>query len=246
MKPEHECDLPDELALEEAEARPPWRKILLLGIVAGVFLAIVYYSPLREYLSRIKEISAWIRGLGWFAPLALTVIVAVLVGIGFPRLVLCAIAGMALGFWWGLISAQVGTLAGNYALFLLARTGGGEWARRYIARSGRLHAFIHEEGLMGVILARQLPIPGLLVNLALGLMALRHRDFLVGTALGQLPEAVPCTLIGAGLIGSSFGNSVWVIGLAVALAVVLWIGLRRFLRSRAPETIVKHEGSARL
>ncbi|MGA2660485.1 MAG: hypothetical protein ABSH34_23545, partial [Verrucomicrobiota bacterium] len=72
---------------------------------------------------------------------------------------------------------------------------------------------------------RQLPVPGLLVNLACALFPLRHRDFLIGTLLGQLPEAVPCTLIGAGAL-----KGAGLIGLGVAVAVVAWIGLRRLLR----------------
>ncbi len=107
----------------------------------------------------------------------------------------------------------------------------------YVSKRGRLQSFILQEGVMGVILARQLPVPGLLVNLMLGLVALRHRDFLIGTAVGQLPEAVPCTLIGAGLLESSFGHSVWVIGLAVAVAVLFWIGLRRLLRRETAEVL---------
>jgi uncharacterized membrane protein YdjX (TVP38/TMEM64 family) len=230
---EDEFHLRTESALAEAEAKPPWRKILFLALLAGMLLAIVYVSPLRDYLGRLKEVSASIRGLGWLAPFVFTVSVAILVAVGFPRLILCVIAGMALGFWSGLIWTQLGTLVGNYALFLIVRFGGGDWARRYVSKRARLHAFIQQEGLMGVILARQLPVPGLLVNLTLGLVALRHRDFLIGTALGQLPEAVPCTLIGAGLLKSSFGHSVWIIGLAAAVAVVFWISLRRLLRTRA-------------
>ncbi len=220
--------VPDELA--QAEARRPWRKIVVLGIIAGVLLGIVYLSPLREYLGRVRELSLSIRSFGLLAPVVLTLAIAVLVGLGFPRLPLCVLAGMALGFWWGLLWAQVGTLIGNYALFLAARRGAGDWAQRYLARHNKLRSLIHQEGLSGVILARQLPLPGLFINLAFALVSIRHRDFLLGTAIGQLPEAVPCTLIGAGVIQNSFLKSAWVIALAVALAVLVWIGLRRSLQ----------------
>jgi uncharacterized membrane protein YdjX (TVP38/TMEM64 family) len=84
-----------------------------------------------------------------------------------------------------------------------------------------------------VILARQLPVPGLFVNLGFGLFSIRHRDFLLGTAIGQLPEAIPCTLIGAGVLKGSFGKSAGLIGLAVAFAVIVWISVRWMLRSEA-------------
>jgi uncharacterized membrane protein YdjX (TVP38/TMEM64 family) len=188
-------------------------------------LALVYLSPLRAWLGRLREISGQIRGLGVLAPLAVMVSIAVLVAVGFPRLVLCAIAGMALGFWSGLVWAQLGTLLGNYATFLVARFAARQWAEHYLSKRGKLHTLVQREGIAGVILARQLPVPGLLVNLACALFPLRHRDFLIGTLLGQLPEAVPCTLIGAGAL-----KGAGLIGLGVAVAVVAWIGLRRLLR----------------
>jgi uncharacterized membrane protein YdjX (TVP38/TMEM64 family) len=217
----------------EPELKPSWRKVLLLAVVVCGLLAVVYLSPLREYLGRLHELSDYLRGLGFLAPLVLTLSVAVLVAVGFPRLLFCVIAGMALGFWSGLLWTQLGTLLGNYAVFLMARYSAREWMRRYLSKRSRLQRLIRREVFAGVILARQLPVPGLLVNLGCGLLAVRHRHFLVGTAVGQLPEAIPCTLIGAGVLGASFAKSVGAIGVAVVLAVAVWLGLRWALKSKS-------------
>jgi uncharacterized membrane protein YdjX (TVP38/TMEM64 family) len=174
----------------------------------------------------MHELSAFIHGLGWRAPFLFTITVAILVALGFPRLLLCVLAGMAFGFWPGLVWAQLGTLIGNYVVFLVARSGGKSWAERYFARHAKVHNFVEREGISGVILARQLPVPGLLINLACGLFAIRRRDFLLGTIIGQLPEAVPCTLIGAGVLEASFKKSLGLISLGVAAAVLVWFGLR--------------------
>jgi uncharacterized membrane protein YdjX (TVP38/TMEM64 family) len=202
----------------------------LLAIGVGVLLTVVYLSPLRDYAGRAREIRAYLRGFGLWAPLVLAGGIAVLVAVGFPRLLFCVLAGMTLGFWQGLFWAQLGTLVGNYAVFMVARFGGGAWVQAYVARRGKLHGLVRQEGIAGVILARQLPLPGLLINLACGLLSLRHRDFLVGTVVGQLPEAIPCTLIGAGVIAASFSRTVGAISLAVIFAVLLWAGLRVWLR----------------
>jgi uncharacterized membrane protein YdjX (TVP38/TMEM64 family) len=193
---------------------------------------VVYLSPLREYLSRMQELSQSIRDFGPLAPLVLTLSVAVLVAVGFPRLLFCVLAGMALGFWSGLLWTQLGTLLGNYAVFVLSRHGGGDWARRYLSKRGRLHNLVHREGIPGVILARQLPVPGLIINLVCGLFPIRQRDYLIGTIIGQLPAAVPCTLIGAGLIKASFKQSLGAIALAVVFTVAVWLGLRWLLRRK--------------
>jgi uncharacterized membrane protein YdjX (TVP38/TMEM64 family) len=221
---------------ESAQGGPsgqaPWRRTVVLAAIAGVVLALVWLSPLRGWLGRWREVSGQIRGLGVLAPLGVMAGVAVLVGLGFSRLLLCFIAGMALGFWSGLLWAQLGTLAGNYATFLVARFLARGWAEQYLSKRGKVHTLLQRNGIAGVVLARQMPVPGLVVNLACALFPLRHRDFLIGTLIGQLPEAVPCTLIGAGALGGSFGKSVWVIGLAAAVAVAGWIAVRRLLRGR--------------
>jgi uncharacterized membrane protein YdjX (TVP38/TMEM64 family) len=218
----------------EVEAGLPWRKIAVLAVVAVVLLTVINLSPLRHYLGHLQDLSDRIRGLGWMAPLALMLGVAVLVAVGFPRLALCVVAGMALGFWSGLLWAQLGTLLGNYATFLAVRAGSGDWAQHYLSRRGRLRNLIRLEGISGVILARQLPLPGLVVNLALGVFPIRHRDFVIGTIIGQLPQAIPCTLIGAGAVAASFAGSVGVIGLAVIVAVLAWLGLRWWVRRQRP------------
>lgn len=229
---------PPLASLEQPEAPPlrvPWRNLLWLALFAAVLLAVVYLTPLRSYLSQVRfgVISELVKSLGLWAPLVLTLGVAALVAVGFPRLLFCVIAGMALGFWSGLFYAQVGTLLGNYAIFLIARRGGRDWARHYLAKRGRLHSLVQREGISGVILARQLPVPGLLINLACGLFSVRQRDFLLGTVLGQLPEAVPCTLIGAGALQPSFTKSFGTISLGVIAAVLAWMALRWALRREA-------------
>jgi uncharacterized membrane protein YdjX (TVP38/TMEM64 family) len=218
-----------EPAENEAEIKPPLRKALVLVLVMGLLLLIVYISPLRHYQEHARELSDGLRKMGFLAPLVTTVGVALLVTAGFPRLIFCVIAGMALGFWQGLIWAQLGTLAGNYMLFLLIRAGGGDWGKRYLSRHGGF-TFAQTEGIATVILARQLPVPGLVVNLALGLSGIKHRHFLIGTAVGQLPEAIPCTLIGAGAIQSSLAQSAGTVGLAVLVLALMWIGVRFILR----------------
>ncbi len=89
--------------------------------------------------------------------------------------------------------------------------------------------------MAGVILARQIPIHGTLINFCLGLSRVKHRHFLIGTAIGMLPEAIPVALVGAGLVKSSLKESAGVLGLAVVAFVLLWMGSAyafRRLRSR--------------
>jgi uncharacterized membrane protein YdjX (TVP38/TMEM64 family) len=219
-----------EVHHDEPEPRPSWKKMVGLALIALALFSIVYFSPLHVYLSHWREVSDQIRSFGALGPLVLTLGVALLVGIGFPRLVFCVIAGMAFGFWSGLLWAQLGTLIGNYAVFVVVRAKGRDWAQRFISRRARLQGIVQHQGVLGVVLARQVPLPGMLINLACAFLPITHSNFLLGTLIGQLPQAIPCTLIGAGVLQQSFAKSVSLIGLAVAVAILAWLGLRLALR----------------
>ncbi len=209
-----------------------WIKLVIFAVVVVVLLCVVYFSPLRDYLVHWQDLSQKIRSFGALAPLVLTLIVALSVAVGFPRSVLCIVSGMALGFWSGLFWAQLGTLLGNYVLFLVARVFGRDWADRMVTKRAGLLRFSQERGVTGVFMARQLPLPGLIINLLCALLPIRQRDFLLGTIIGQLPQAIPLTLIGTGVLQASFKKSVELVGLAIALALAAWFVVGRALRRK--------------
>ena len=216
--------------LSDPKQQRSWIKLVISAVVVGVLLGVVYFSPLKDYLRRAQDLSQQIRSFGALAPLVLTLIVALLAAVGFPRSVLCILAGMALGFWSGLFWAQLGTLLGNYVLFLVARGFGRDWADRIVRKRAGLLRFSQERGITGVFLARQLPLPGLIINLLCAVLPVRQRDFLLGTIMGQLPQAIPCTLIGAGILQVSFEKGIALIGLAVVVAFAAWFVVGQALR----------------
>ncbi len=149
-------------------------------------------------------------------------IVAVLV-VDVPRLLFCTAAGMVFGFWPGLIAAQIGTLLGTYSAFLVIRWSDRDHALRRFPRLNRLAGLVQGQGVVGVILLRQLPLHGTITNLCLGLSRVKHRDYLIGSAIGMLTEAIPATLIGTGMVKGSFTDSVRYIVMAVIAASVIWM-----------------------
>lgn len=218
---------PDEGAPAHAAAgfRGVWKIALLLAAVL-IALTVVYVTPLKELMSKPAEASARLRQMGWMAPAAFTLVVAVLVAVGVPRLLLCLIGGMAFGFLQGLLWAQIGTLIGAYGSFVVARWSGHRTLLQKWPVLRRYEHALSKGGIWTVVLAKQLPINGFLVNAILALTRITHRDFLVGTAIGVFPEAVPATLIGAGAVQGSFGRSALYISMAVALFAVVALILR--------------------
>jgi uncharacterized membrane protein YdjX (TVP38/TMEM64 family) len=204
--------------------------VITLAVVAAAF-ALVYFTPARGYLANIQRVKIWLLSLGWLGPATWMGMVFVLVAAGMPRLVFCPVGGLVFGFRYGLLWTQVATLAGYYALFLFVRWGGRDFVLRHWPRVGRLkkHFHGHSAALM-VFAVRQLPISGLIINFLLGLSPIRHRHFLLGTALGILPEAIPFTLVASGVFKLKGRNTPLYIVAAVGILLLVCASLWYFSR----------------
>jgi len=215
--------LPPSEVMDDSDAGS-FRRVILLASVLLVLAALAYFVPFRSWLRGSGQVSLALHAMGiWMYP-ACVAAVAILVACGVPRLLLCALSGMLLSFLPGLLVVQAGTLLGYYAVFLFSRWGGRDWALRRFPALKKWASLVHEHGTIGVILIRQLPVHGTIVNLALGVSHVRHRHFLIGTFFGALPEAIPATLAGAGLVKGSIKLTVGYLTIALVVLGVLWIG----------------------
>jgi len=202
----------------------------MLVVVAAAF-GLVYFTPAREYLRNIQNIKYWLLSLGWVGPAVWIGIVFVLVSAGMPRLLFCPIGGLAFGFWRGLLWTQVATLAGYYVLFLFVRWGGQDFVLRHWPHLGRLRRlFRGHSAALGVFAVRQLPISGLIINFLLALSPIRHHHFLLGTAFGILPQAIPFTLVASGMFKLTGRNTPFYIAAAVGMLLLVCASLWYFSR----------------
>jgi uncharacterized membrane protein YdjX (TVP38/TMEM64 family) len=221
------------MAFQIYTARPriadfPLKPLIMLGVMAALFL-LVHITPVRNYLGDIQSVKRWLVSLGCMGPVVWMGIVFMLVIAGTPRLLFCPISGLAFGFWHGLLWTQMPTLAGYYVLFLFVRWGGKGFVLRRWPRVGRFkdHFNGHSATLL-VFGVRQLPMSGLIINFLLGLSPIRHRDFLLGTVFGILPEAIPFTLVASGTLKLTSQNTPLYVGAAVVLLLFMCTGLWYF------------------
>jgi uncharacterized membrane protein YdjX (TVP38/TMEM64 family) len=236
--------------------RPKGRKrkalirLVLVLVVLAVATASARFVPVREWLRdpghitippQVTQALAWLGF--WVYPVS-TFVIAVLVAAGVPRLAFCILGGFIFGFWPALLINEVATVLAYYWVFLFVRWGGRDLVMRRWPKLQRWTGFVDKQGTMGVVLVRQLPIHGTVINLCLGLSHLKHRQFLVGTAMGVIPEAIPTTLLGvsiaAGTKNASLQGSAVYIVLAVGVFALVWIG-GRYLMKRMKGT---SEGAA--
>ncbi len=208
----------------------PLKLLIMLGVMVTLFL-LVYITPLRKYLNNIQSVKWWLLSLGWLGPTVWMGIVFILVAAGTPRLLFCPIGGLAFGFWQGLLWTQLPTLAGYYATFLFVRWGGRDFVLRRWPSIGRLEYHFHGHSTALLVFAvRQVPMSGLIINFMLALSPIRHRHFLLGTAFGILPEAIPFTLIASGTFKPNSQNLLLYVVAGAGLLLLVCIGLRYFSR----------------
>ena len=204
--------------------------VLLGGLLAlGVLTAL---PPVRHViLDNQLRIKQFIHDFGPWGPVVFTASVAVLVGCGLPRLAFHFLGGALFAFWGGLLWSSIGTMLGYSIVFFAVRQLG---LRQLILRKhpawAKLAAKLKHNTVPAVILFRQIPLPGLVMNAVLGLSPIRRREFFLGTGIGLLPQAVPMVLIGSGLRKEDLGQTVLYLFGGFALFIAAWIAWGAYAR----------------
>jgi len=196
------------------------REWIWLAVIAAALIA-TYLSPLREHLTHATVLREDLARFGGWAPAVFVVVMTGLTATGFPRMALYPVAGMAFGLAPGLLWSMIATVAGAFTTFLYARWAGRSLVMKKWPALARLSTRLDARGFLSVALIRQLPSPGFLTNLLFGISAVRTRCFLLGTALGALPSAIPATMLGSSLSGATDQQRiVTAIGALVAMGVL--------------------------
>ena len=198
-------------------------RVLIVALVLIAAALVIHLTPIRGYLADVQHLREKLLGLGIAVYPVTIVVVALLLACGVPRLPIHFAGGAIFGLWIGFLLTFLGALLGHYAMFVFMRWGGRDWVLRRWPSMRRWADAVHEHGIVGVLLARQLPLHSMMVNLCLALSSIGHSDFLIGTALGIIPEAIAATLIGAGLMKTSLAASSTYLALAAGAFAAIWI-----------------------
>ena len=175
------------------------KAILLAAFVVGA-MAVVRFSPLREYANpsnfdqlrvRLSEFHAW-------APIVFLVGGAVAITLGAPRSIVSILGGMAFGFLAGTSLALGASLLGSIVIFLLARWLGRSFFKHRVGKYLKtIRGLGQVDGFLLVVLLRQLPLTCMLVNVLIGLTSVSTGVFFLGSIVGLLPEAAIFSLFGS-------------------------------------------------
>ncbi len=138
-----------------------------------------------------------------------------------PRTLLAIVAGLLFGVGWGIFWAEIGSVAGAAAGFLVARYVGAELIDRERARVGPIIERVEHGGWRAVAMLRLIPVmPHSLANYGLGLTRLPLGAYVFGSLVGQLPMTIAYVDLGAAGGRLMLGNADWLEPTLIGLAAL--------------------------
>jgi uncharacterized membrane protein YdjX (TVP38/TMEM64 family) len=170
---------------EETAARAGW------GRWAGVALAVVVLAVVAPRLGEaLPRLFAWVEGLGAWGPIAYIALYVLATVLVVPGALVTLAGGAIFGLAEGTAWVFVGAVIGSGLAFLIGRYLARDAVATRISRFERFAAVdraVGRDGLRMVFLLRLSPIfPFSLLNYALGLTAVRFRDYMLA-AVCMLP-----------------------------------------------------------
>ncbi len=210
-------------------ARDILRTIFLALTISGL-LALAHYSGLSEYLDldKLPLLQEKLSGLPWLVNrICFVVLGALVIVCGLGRSVLSLAGGIFYGTFWGTTFSVLAALLGSLLIFAFVRQLG---RPRFLAKVSdhleKADKLVAENGFIAVILIRQLPLACLLINILLALTRVTLTEFILGSLIGFLPEALIFALYGSSAHGGFFSK----VTTASILLVLIVIGIKLLLK----------------
>jgi len=205
----------------EADTKKETRRLVLGVCIIAALVILLPMSPWKHWLAEAQNLKARIGEYGWKAYGVFISASIVGIAVGVPRLALCGLGGMLFGFVNGLLASQFAGVAGSYGAFLLTRQWAPKaWIQRKLEGSERLRNLLEHPTIGSIFIARQLPVPGLVPNILLGILHTRHSTFLIGTFLGYLPSNIPVALAGSSMGKDSLAKAIAQVSLSMVILAI--------------------------
>lgn len=238
-KPAYEPEEPDISISNQVEQETSralnkeTRQVLLAVLLVAAFMALAHFTPLKAWITNVQIWKNLVREFGWGAHAVFVAACAGVVMLGVPRLPLCAVAGLIFGFGEGLALSLAGSTCGSYGAFVLSRHGFRRAAESRAEKWPWLKKLLTKPSIMRLFWVRQLMVPGLVLNVLLGMTPVKHGRFLLGTLMGYMPLNVAFSLVGSGLGKGSLTHTIAQLLAAMAVInIAAWLVYRVMKKQR--------------
>jgi uncharacterized membrane protein YdjX (TVP38/TMEM64 family) len=232
-----------EFAPDTSAPIMPGRRVLALLCVVFAGLALAWtYTPLAHLVTR-QNVIEWGEAFSQLAWAPLLVILAYTPAsyAMFPRWFITMVSVLAFGPWRGFAYGMCGMILAAVVSYAPGRLVRRDTVRRLAGpRLNRMSAALYHRGALAVAIVRMIPIaPFVVVNLVMGAMRIRLRDFVLGSLVGIVPGMLAATVLSeqlSRLLVKPAQINGWLIAVAVVLMVTIVYFGQRWLRRLDRET----------
>jgi uncharacterized membrane protein YdjX (TVP38/TMEM64 family) len=175
-------------------------KILLITCPIAIAIVAAKYFQLQQL---IYTALAWIKTLGYLAPVAFIGSYNLATILLIPGSLLTLGGGFIFGVVWGSVYVLIAATLGATFAFLIGRYLSRNWVRQQLDKYPKfkaIEAAVSKEGLKVVLLTRLSPVfPFNLLNYAFGVTGVSLQDYVIGS-IGMIPGTILYVYIGS-LVG---------------------------------------------
>lgn len=206
---------------------PVLKGLAMLAVFGGLIL-LARSLGLEEHLTDRQWILAQVQGNGLPGVLFFVGVTGLATSLGVPRQLTAFLGGYAFGWLWGTLLATLGTALGCAMDFTVARTLGRDFVlARFGKRAAKLDAFLRTGPFRTSLAIRLLPVGhNLLTSIAAGVTSIPARFFILGSAVGYIPQNLVFAIFGAGLGSeSTLGRALSICASVTLLAASAWLSM---------------------
>jgi uncharacterized membrane protein YdjX (TVP38/TMEM64 family) len=213
------------------------RAALIVFLISLAVGAVVFRHQIPD-TARLLDLVHQIQG-HWFTLPLYFLFVGVTCFLA-PAVTVIGVAGLFWGAWPGAAFAWVGTNVWCTIQFVIGRYLGDGAIEKWLKSQPRL-AVIREElsegGVLATVLIRQFPLPFIGVNMSAGMSPIPIRHFIMGNAIGLIPNCIIYTLLADALLSQVDGarSTAMLKALATGAVVISLTLLSRYVVSRSKE-----------
>jgi len=198
-------DQSDSAIITVTPKKPIWRRLAPLAVlVAGLAIFFVLGGP--QYLQSdraqplLRAMDGWVQDNFQLAMLAYVIFYALAVSISMPGALWFTIgSGFLFGAIFGAGVAVLGATIGATIIFLAARYAFADWVRqRFPGYVKKLQDGFSRDAFSYIVILRLIPaLPFFGINIAVALLNVPVRAYVLGTLVGVIPGAYVYATVGA-------------------------------------------------
>lgn len=197
-----------------------------ITLALGVAVAIIASKLLLENVMGIRLeplIESWVTHAGAGTAVTVIALLAADVFLPIPSSFVMLLSGAAFGVWWGSLVSLVGSIAGEWLGFELARRYGRRASARLVGDDelARLSGIFDRHGAVAIAVTRAVPVVMETMSVVAGLSRMRRSTFLKASLAGTLPIVIIYAYAGA--VSREMGSVIPAVVILMAVAGCGWI-----------------------